>query len=133
MRRCSVLLSYSNVDDKLEGYKIKSALPFKIFSSLSSSQDRFGINFLRRRSWTGRRIRTGNRTKLEREINCKEKGEVERAVAQETVEWAVEGAVEWAVEWAVELLPFAAFLTPNIFTLLTPPNSKDISKYSPLQ
>ncbi len=31
MRRRSVLLSYSNVDDKLEGYKIKSALLFKIF------------------------------------------------------------------------------------------------------
>jgi hypothetical protein len=36
LRRHSVLLSYSNVDDKLEGYKIKSALPFKIFSTLSS-------------------------------------------------------------------------------------------------
>jgi hypothetical protein len=26
--------SYSNVDNMLEGYKIKSALPFKIFSTL---------------------------------------------------------------------------------------------------
>ena len=29
-------VSYSNVDDTLEGYKIKSALPFKIFSTLSN-------------------------------------------------------------------------------------------------
>ena len=34
LRRRSVLLSYSKVGDKLEGYKIKSALPFKIFSTL---------------------------------------------------------------------------------------------------
>ena len=34
LKRRSVLLSSSNVDDKLEGYKIKSALPFKIFWTL---------------------------------------------------------------------------------------------------
>ena len=28
-------MSYSNVDDTLEGYKIKSALPFKIFSTIN--------------------------------------------------------------------------------------------------
>jgi hypothetical protein len=38
LRRLSVLLSYSNVDDKLEGYKIKSALLFKIFSTLLISE-----------------------------------------------------------------------------------------------
>ena len=30
----SHVVSYSNVDDTLEGYKIKSALPYKIFSTL---------------------------------------------------------------------------------------------------
>ena len=34
-------MSYSNVDETLEGYKIKSALPFKILSSLNNSSDDF--------------------------------------------------------------------------------------------
>ena len=33
--------SYSNLDDMMEGYKIKSALPFKIFSTLAVSVIRF--------------------------------------------------------------------------------------------
>ena len=32
-------MSYSNVDDPLDGYKFKSALPFKIFSTLSSESE----------------------------------------------------------------------------------------------
>ena len=28
--------SYSNVDDTMEGYKVKSVLPFEIFSTLSN-------------------------------------------------------------------------------------------------
>ena len=34
-------LSYSNVGNTMEGYKIKSALPFKIFSTLAVSVIRF--------------------------------------------------------------------------------------------
>ena len=30
------MVSYSNVDDRLEGYKVKAALPYKIFITLQA-------------------------------------------------------------------------------------------------
>ena len=38
-RKKAALVSYSNVDDPLDGYKFKSALPFKIFSTLPSESE----------------------------------------------------------------------------------------------
>ena len=33
------MVSYSNVDDTLEGYRIKFALPYKMFSTLFSDKE----------------------------------------------------------------------------------------------